>query len=106
MQPTDEPPTLHHSLQQKNSSVLCLAADSRHIYSGSQGYDVNVSRNDISVAATMCHSEPLSRKVWDKTSFKLKTTLRGHTASVLALEYDPEEKWLFSASGMCTTRTH
>ena len=43
MQPTDEPPTLYHSLQQKNSSVLCLAADGDHIYSGSQGDDINAS---------------------------------------------------------------
>ena len=47
-----------------------------------------------------------TREVWDKATFKLKTTLRGHTASVLALEYAPEEKWLFSASGMCATRTY
>ena len=48
MQPTDEPPLLHHSLQQKGSSVLCLAADSYHIYSGSQGYDINVSHRGMS----------------------------------------------------------
>ncbi|KAJ3559316.1 hypothetical protein NM688_g421 [Phlebia brevispora] len=80
---TDEPPTLYHSLQQKNNSVLSLAADSDHIYSGSQGEAVNV---------------------WDKSTFKLKTSLQGHTASVLALAYAPDLKWLFSASGDSTIR--
>ena len=103
MPPTDEPPLLHHSLQQKGSSVLCLAADSYHIYSGSQGYDINVSHRGMSGRVP---TSVLSVQVWDKATFKLKTTLRGHTASVLALEYAPEEKWLFSASGMCTTRIY
>ena len=43
MQLMNGPPTLYHSLLQKNSSVLCLAADGEHIYSGSQGDDINVS---------------------------------------------------------------
>ncbi|KAI0785192.1 Zn-dependent exopeptidase [Abortiporus biennis] len=79
----DNHPRLFHSLHQKTNSVLCLAADEHHIYSGSQGDDV---------------------LVWDKSTFTLKTTLKGHTASVLALEYAPDRKWLFSASGDSTVR--
>ncbi|KIP03740.1 hypothetical protein PHLGIDRAFT_77079 [Phlebiopsis gigantea 11061_1 CR5-6] len=78
MQPTEEPPTLYHSLHQENNSVLSVAADENHIYSGSQGDGISV---------------------WCKRTFRLKTTLRGHTGSVLALEYAPEQRWLFSASG-------
>ncbi|KAI0768916.1 Zn-dependent exopeptidase [Irpex lacteus] len=80
---TEERPMLFHSLQQKKSSVLALSADENYIYSGSQG-------NEISV--------------WDKRAFALKTTLRGHTGSVLALEYAPERQWLISASGDSTIR--
>ncbi|KAI0078214.1 Zn-dependent exopeptidase [Panus rudis PR-1116 ss-1] len=76
-------PTLFHSLYQKTNSVLSVAADENYIYSGSQ-------RDDI--------------LVWDKRTFSLHTTLRGHTASVLALEYAPDRKWLFSASGDSTIR--
>lgn len=45
------------------------------------------------------HDDADPSKVWDKTTFTLKTTLKGHTASVLALEYAPDKRWLFSASG-------
>lgn len=83
MQPTEEPPTLYHSLHQENNSVLSVAADENHIYSGSQGDGISV---------------------WCKRTFRLKTTLRGHTGSVLALEYAPEQRWLFSASGDSTIR--
>jgi len=38
-------------------------------------------------------------KVWDKHTFTLKTSLRGHTGSILALELAVEKGWLFSASG-------
>jgi len=38
-------------------------------------------------------------KVWDKHTFTLKTSLRGHTGSILALELAEEKGWLFSASG-------
>ncbi|KAI0345693.1 Zn-dependent exopeptidase [Trametopsis cervina] len=83
VQRPEDQPMLYHSLQQKNSSVLALAADDNYIYSGSQGDDISV---------------------WDKRSFTLKTTLCGHTASVLALEYAPERQWLLSASGDSTIR--
>lgn len=96
MLPPDEPPTLYHSLQQRDSSVLSLAADANHIYSGSQGDDINVSQPPLIHALTL---KSIAVKVWDKTSFRLKTALKGHTASVLALTYAPELQWLFSASG-------
>ena len=54
-------PALAHSLYQKCSSVLSLAADSRHIYSGSQADDilVRVSCDFISLSAT--HQTLLAR---------------------------------------------
>jgi len=38
-------------------------------------------------------------QVWDKKSFTFKTSLVGHTGSILALEYAEDKKWLFSSSG-------
>jgi di- and tripeptidase len=97
MEPQEAPPALFHSLHQKKSSVLSLAADMNYIYSGSQGEDILVSNlwGFTKMKASRCGVN----KVWDKHSFKLKTTLHGHTGSVLALEYAPEPRWLFSASG-------
>lgn len=43
-------------------------------------------------------------QVWDRQAFNVKTTLRGHTGSVLALEIAREKKWLFSSSGDSTVR--
>lgn len=43
--------TLHH--REENSSVLSLAADERHIFSGSQGYDIYVSRSCIRLALVL-----------------------------------------------------
>ncbi|KAJ2972792.1 hypothetical protein NUW54_g12192 [Trametes sanguinea] len=74
----DQHPKLFHSLHQEHSSVLSLAADAESIYTGSQDGQISV---------------------WDKTTFKLKAVLRGHTGSVLALEYAADRHWLFSASG-------
>ncbi|EJF61051.1 Zn-dependent exopeptidase [Dichomitus squalens LYAD-421 SS1] len=76
-------PTLLHTLHQEHSSVLSLAADDRNIYTGSQDGQI-------------C--------VWDKHTFKLRAVLSGHTGSILALEYAPEKRWLFSASGDSTIR--
>lgn len=53
MLPSDEPPALYHSLQQKDSSVLSLAADANHIYSGSQGDDINVSQHPLIPGPTL-----------------------------------------------------
>ncbi|KZT09086.1 Zn-dependent exopeptidase [Laetiporus sulphureus 93-53] len=77
------PPKLFHTLRQEQNSVLSLAADASHVYSGSPTGDISV---------------------WDKHTLKLKTSLRGHTGSVLALEYAPDKEWLFSASGDSTIR--
>ncbi|KAH7913441.1 glutathione degradosome, partial [Hygrophoropsis aurantiaca] len=76
-------PSLLHSLGDENKSVLSLMADVHHIYTGGQCQDISV---------------------WDKHTFTLKATLRGHTGSILALEYAEEKKWLFSASGDSTVR--
>ncbi|KAA1473719.1 Zn-dependent exopeptidase [Dentipellis sp. KUC8613] len=77
------PPALIHTLHQDKSSVLSIIADERYIYSGSQCQDISV---------------------WDNRSYALKTTLRGHTGSVLALEYAPDKHWLLSSSGDSTIR--
>ncbi|KAI6129690.1 glutathione degradosome [Pisolithus croceorrhizus] len=42
--------------------------------------------------------------VWSKETCTLKTSLRGHTGSILALELAEEKRWLFSASGDSTVR--
>ncbi|KAF9485857.1 glutathione degradosome [Pholiota conissans] len=76
-------PSLVHSLHETRSSVLSLAANEDYIFSGSQNRHISV---------------------WDKNTFQLKTILRGHTGSVLGLEYAPKEKWLFSSSGDSTVR--
>ncbi|KAH9173572.1 Zn-dependent exopeptidase [Lactarius sanguifluus] len=73
-----ETPSLVHTLRQEDNSILSIAADENHIYSGSQ--DQNIS-------------------VWDIRTYTPKTKLRGHTGSVLALEYAPDKRWLFSSSG-------
>ncbi|KAF5315326.1 hypothetical protein D9619_006998 [Psilocybe cf. subviscida] len=83
LQSDSPPPNLIHSLHENKSSVLSLAANEEYIFSGSQNKDISV---------------------WDKKTFQLKTILRGHTGSVLALEYAPKEKWLFSSSGDSTVR--
>ncbi|CAA7261422.1 unnamed protein product [Cyclocybe aegerita] len=76
-------PQLVHSLHETRSSVLSLAADNTHIFSGNQNHDISV---------------------WDKRTYVLKATLRGHTGSVLGLEYAKDKKWLFSSSGDSTVR--
>ncbi|EIN12463.1 Zn-dependent exopeptidase [Punctularia strigosozonata HHB-11173 SS5] len=76
-------PRLLHSLEQKTNSILSLIADENYIYSGSQSSNISV---------------------WDKQTFTLKATLRGHTGSVLWLEYASDRKWLFSSSGDATIR--
>ncbi|KAI0643091.1 Zn-dependent exopeptidase [Trametes meyenii] len=83
VQTVDHSPKLFHSLHQEHSSVLSLAANDDHIYTGSQDGQISV---------------------WNKATFKLITVLRGHTGSVLALEYAPDKHWLFSASGDSTIR--
>lgn len=77
------PPRLLHSLGDENKSVLSLMANAHHIFTGGQGQDV---------------------AVWDRHAFTLKTSLRGHTGSILALELAEEKGWLFSASGDSTVR--
>ncbi|KAG1743250.1 glutathione degradosome [Suillus paluster] len=77
------PPRLLHSLGHENKSVLSLMANADHIFTGGQCQDIGV---------------------WDKHTFTLKTSLRGHTGSILALEIAEEKGWLFSASGDSTVR--
>ncbi|KIJ60273.1 hypothetical protein HYDPIDRAFT_117355 [Hydnomerulius pinastri MD-312] len=76
-------PRLLHSLDDENKSVLSLMADAQHIFVGGQCQDISV---------------------WDKQNYTLKTSLRGHTGSILALELAEEKRWLFSASGDSTVR--
>lgn len=77
------PPRLLHSLGDENKSVLSLMANADHIFTGGQGQDITV---------------------WDRHTFTHKTSLRGHTGSILALEIAEEKCWLFSASGDSTVR--
>ncbi|KAF9235175.1 hypothetical protein BU15DRAFT_78272 [Melanogaster broomeanus] len=77
--PSLSSPRVLHSLGDENKSVLSLMADARHIFAGGQCQDISV---------------------WDKQSYTLKTSLRGHTGSILTLELAEEKQWLFSASGM------
>ncbi|KAJ7584980.1 hypothetical protein C8J56DRAFT_139703 [Mycena floridula] len=76
-------PPLIHSLHEVKSSVLSLAANDEHIFSGNQNSDI---------------------AVWDKRSFSLKKTLQGHSGSVLALVYAADKQWLLSSSGDSTIR--
>ncbi|KZT64245.1 Zn-dependent exopeptidase [Daedalea quercina L-15889] len=79
----ERPPRLFHSLRQEHTSVLSVAADSTHLFSGGPAGDISV---------------------WDKDSLKHKATLSGHSGSILALEYAADKEWLFSASGDSTIR--
>lgn len=72
-----------HTLYTEKSSVLSVAADENYIYSGSQNCNI---------------------LVWDRFTFSLKTSLLGHTGSVLCLEVAKDRKWLFSSSGDSTVR--
>ncbi|KAI0256992.1 Zn-dependent exopeptidase [Lactifluus subvellereus] len=72
-------PSLVHTLIQEKNSILSVATDENHIYSGSQSQNISV---------------------WDNRTYTLQTQLRGHTGSVLSLEYTPDKRWLFSYSGM------
>lgn len=45
-------------------------------------------------------SESVGLQVWDSRTYTLRTQLRGHTGSVLALEYASDKHWLFSSSGV------
>ena len=76
-------PRLIHSLYSPQNSVLSLAFDHTHVYSGSQSTDISV---------------------WDKSTWKLVINLVGHTESVLVLVYAEDKKWLLSASGDSTVR--
>jgi di- and tripeptidase len=69
---------LVHALHHPQTSILSVAADDRHIYSGSQAKGIYV---------------------WERKVLKIKATLSGHTGSVLVLETHSEKNWLFSASG-------
>ena len=88
-------PTLVHSLHELKSSVLSLEADDEdYIFSGTQNQDIAVMEIDFRLITLIV------LQVWDRHSFTLKDTLRGHTDSVLALIYAKDKRWLFSASGI------
>lgn len=89
-------PPLLHQLHELRSSVLSLASNSEYIFSGSQN-------EDISVRGVILYRIRIMDvyQVWEKQIFTLKSTLRGHTRSVLALELAKEKDWLFSSSSEC-----
>ncbi|KZP01327.1 glutathione degradosome [Calocera viscosa TUFC12733] len=76
-------PSLTHTLHQAESSVLCLAADDEHIFSGTQENHVYV---------------------WNRKTLQREAILKGHTGSVLALVLAEEKKWLFSSAADSTVR--
>ena len=45
-------------------------------------------------------ADSVDLQVWDNRTYTLQTQLRGHTGSVLALEYASDKHWLFSSSGV------
>lgn len=94
--PSLSSPRSLHSLGDENKSVLSLMADSRHIFVGGQCQDISVG-----LFFSILPSVPQQQQVWDKLSYTLKTSLRGHTGSILALELVEHKQWLFSASGRC-----
>jgi len=89
-------PLLVHSLHETRSSVLSLAANENYIFSGSQNQDIAVRSTHLYLFRDVSR---VGMQVWDKKTFQLKGTLRGHTGSVLGLEYAKEKNWLFSSSG-------
>ena len=91
-------PSLVHTLRQEDNSILSIATDENHIYSGSQNQNISVTPPFVWIS-TPAHADPILQ-VWDIRTYTLKTELRGHTGSVLALEYAPDKRWLFSSSGM------
>lgn len=91
------PPLLLHTLEENKSTVLSLAANDSYIFSGSQNRDILVRRGRLISSLVL---EVHLSQVWDKKTFTLKDTLRGHTGSVLALEYAKEKEWLFSSGGL------
>ncbi|KAF8470421.1 Zn-dependent exopeptidase [Russula ochroleuca] len=76
-------PSLVHTLSQEENSILSVATGDNRIYSGSQNQNISV---------------------WDSRTYTLQTQLRGHTGSVLALEYASDKHWLFSSSGDSSVR--
>jgi di- and tripeptidase len=90
-------PRLSHSLHDPNS-VLSLSADADHIFTGSQCFDISVTIFRALLRRLAC-PDLVNLQVWDKKSFIYKTSLVGHTGSILALEYAEDKKWLFSSSG-------
>ncbi|KAH9993855.1 Zn-dependent exopeptidase [Russula vinacea] len=78
-------PSLVHTLSQEENSILSVATGDNHIYSGSQNQNISV---------------------WDSRTYTLRTQLRGHTGSVLALEYASDKHWLFSSSGDSSVRVY
>lgn len=91
-------PSLMHTLFQEDNSILSIATDEQHIYSGSQNQNISVTPSFAWISA-LAQAGP-NLQVWDIRTYTLKTELRGHTGSVLALEYAPDKHWLFSSSGM------
>jgi di- and tripeptidase len=72
-------------------------ANAHHIFTGGQGQDIAVCAGVYQLS--YYPDVAILSKVWDRHTFTLKTSLLGHTGSILALELAEEKGWLFSASG-------
>src|SRR5216683_3507642 len=95
-------PSLVHTLIQEDTSILSVATGDNYIYSGSQNQHISVLF--LSFISTPCSCQHVYW-VWDSRKYTLKTRLRGHTGSVLALEYASDQHWLFSSSGVFRTNS-
>ena len=94
-------PSLVHTLSQEDNSILSVATSDSHIYSGSQNQNISVRPASFSCATIpRARADWVDLQVWDSRNYTLQTQLRGHTGSVLALEYASDKHWLFSSSGV------
>lgn len=95
-------PSLVHTLSQEDNSILSVATGDDHIYSGSQNQSISVRRSFLSLPHFFPRkvADSVHLQVWDNQTYTLQTQLRGHTGSVLALEYASDKHWLFSSSGV------
>jgi di- and tripeptidase len=95
-------PSLVHTLSQEENSILSVATGDDHIYSGSQNQSISVGVPFFPCPTFLSRADPgpVDLQVWDNLTYTLQTQLRGHTGSVLALEYASDKHWLFSSSGV------
>ena len=85
-------PSLFHRLQH-NRSILSLVVSDDSIFAGTQAGDILVG------LIALWYDGPDSRQVWSLETYQLRSTLHGHTGSVLCLFLAKEPALLFSSAG-------